>query len=78
MLRGGALHRFDAYVLLDRLIGMYTFVDLTLYGFADKHETDSSYALYDYKKFHETFHGTSIEAPNNPRSWNHCLIAAWT
>ena len=41
-----ALHRLDAHVLLDRLIGRYTFSDMTLHGLADKHETDLSCALH--------------------------------
>ena len=73
-----ALHRLDAHVLLDRLIGMYRFGDMTIYGLADKHETDSSCAIYDYKKLIERFHGTNIEPPNNPRSWDHCLIVVET
>ena len=58
-----ALHRLDAHVLLDRLIGMYRFGDMTIYGFADKHATDSSCALYDFKKIHKLFHGTDVEPP---------------
>ena len=73
-----ALHRLDAHVLLDRLIGRYAFSDMTLHGIADKHETDSSCAIYDYKKIHEAFHGTSIEPPDNPRSWDQCLIVVET
>jgi L-ascorbate metabolism protein UlaG (beta-lactamase superfamily) len=73
-----ALHRLDAHVLLDRLIGSYTFADMSIHGLADKHETDSSCAIYDYKKIHERFHGTKIEPPNNPRSWDHCLIVVET
>ena len=69
-----ALHRLDAHVLLDRLIGCYRFGDLAIYGLADKHVVDSSCALYDCKKFHQHFHGVDIEPPNNPRSWDHCLL----
>ena len=54
-----ALHRLDAHVLLDRLIGRYSFADMTIEGFADKHETDSRCALYDFKKIHQHFHGTA-------------------
>ena len=65
-------------MLLDRLIGRYTFSDMTLIGLADKHETDSSCALYDYKKIYEKFQGVRIEPPDNPRSWDHCLIVIET
>ena len=51
-----ALHRLDAHVLLDRLIGQYTFGDVTISGFADKHAVDSTYALYDYKKISKFFY----------------------
>ena len=34
-----ALHRLDASVLLDRLIGTYSFGDLKIHGIADKHAT---------------------------------------
>ncbi|MDE0942232.1 MAG: MBL fold metallo-hydrolase [Alphaproteobacteria bacterium] len=73
-----ALHRLDAHVLLDRLIGMYTFGDMTIYGLADKHAVDSSCAIYDFKKVHKHFQGTDVEPPNNPRSWDHCLIVVET
>jgi L-ascorbate metabolism protein UlaG (beta-lactamase superfamily) len=73
-----ALHRLDASVLLDRLIGTYSFADVTVHGIADKHATDSCCAVYDFKKIHAHFHGTEIEPPNNPRSWDHCLIVIET
>ena len=69
-----ALHRLDAHVLIDRLIGTYTFGDVTIRGIADKHETDSSGAIYDFKKIILDFDGIDITPPNNPRSWDHCLI----
>lgn len=69
-----ALHRLDAHVLLDRLIGTYTFGDLKITGVADKHATDSSAAVYDFKKIIRHFDGIDITPPNNPRSWDHCLI----
>lgn len=73
-----ALHRLDAHVLLDRLIGFYQFGDMKIYGLADKHAVDSTCAIYDYKKIHKAFHGVDIEPPNNPRSWDHCLIVVET
>ncbi len=73
-----ALHRLDAHVLLDRLIGSYCFLDVTIHGIADKHAIDSCCALYDFRKIHEHFHGTDIAPPNNPRSWDHCLIVIET
>ena len=73
-----ALHRLDAHVLLDRPIGRYEFADVVIRGIADKHATDSSAALYDFKKIHAAFNGTSIEPPDNPRSWDNCPITVET
>lgn len=73
-----ALHRLDASVLLDRLIGSYTFSDLHIHGIAEKHAIDSCCAIYDFKKIHQHFHGVDITPPNNPRSWDHCLIVIET
>ena len=73
-----ALHRLDAHVLLDRPIGRYEFADVIVSGIADKHATDSSQALYDFKKIHAAFGGANIEPPDNPRSWDNCLITVET
>ena len=73
-----ALHRLDASVLLDRLIGTYQFADVTITGLADKHATDSSNATYDFKKIIKEFGGVDIEPPSNPRSWDNCLIVVET
>lgn len=69
-----ALHRLDAHVLLDRLIGTYQFADLRISGIAEKHATDSSGALYDFRRIIGEFQGIDITPPNNPRSWDHCLL----
>ena len=73
-----ALHRLDASVLLDRLIGEYKFSDVTISGIADKHATDSSAALYDFKKIILEFDGIDITPPDNPRSWDNNLITVET
>jgi len=69
-----ALHRLDASVLLDRLIGRYEFADVSITGIADKHATDSSAATYDFRKIIEHFSDISIVPPDNPRSWDNCLV----
>jgi L-ascorbate metabolism protein UlaG (beta-lactamase superfamily) len=69
-----ALNRLDAHVLLDRLIGTYEFADVRIIGIADKHATDSSAAIYDFKKIIETFSDVRISPPDNPRSWDNCLV----
>ncbi|MBH68269.1 MAG: hypothetical protein CMM58_07945 [Rhodospirillaceae bacterium] len=69
-----ALHLLDAHVLLDRLIGAYTFGDIKITGIADKHATDSSSAVYDFRRIIKQFDNIDITPPNNPRSWDHCLL----
>lgn len=69
-----ALHRLDAHVLLDRLIGAYEFADVRIIGIADKHAIDSSAAIYDFRMLIETFSEVRISPPDNPRSWDNCLI----
>ncbi len=73
-----ALNRLDAHVLLDRLIGTYSFLDVTITGIPDKHATQSGFGTYDFKKVHRELNGVDIEPPNNPRSWDNCLIVVET
>lgn len=73
-----ALHRLDAHVLLDRLIGTYSFGDVIIRGIADKHSIDSETAAYDFKKLTRHFQGIDISPPDNPRSWDHVLIIVET
>jgi len=73
-----ALHRLDAHVLLDRLIGTYGFRDVTIHGIAEKHAIDSSCCVYDFRKILETFQNQKIAPPNNQRSWDNCLIVVET
>lgn len=73
-----ALHRLDAHVLLDRLTGTYAFADVAITGIAEKHNTDSSHALYDFKKYILDFGGVDITPPDNPRSWDNNLIVVET
>lgn len=73
-----ALHRLDASVLLDRLIGTYAFADATITGIADKHATDPRYATYDFKMINAYFGGQRLDPPDNARSWDNCLILVET
>ena len=73
-----ALNRLDAHLNLDRLIGEYRFGDVKITGIADKHATDSSAAIYDFKAIMRDFDGIDITPPDNPRSWDHCLILVET
>ncbi len=61
-----ALHRLDAHLLLDRLVGTYSFADVSITGIAEKHNTDSSAAMYDFKRAILEFSGVDITPPNNP------------
>ncbi len=73
-----ALNRLDAHVLLDRLIGTYSFLDVTITGIPDKHATASGFGTYDFKMVHRELNGIDVESPNNPRSWDNCLIVVET
>lgn len=73
-----ALHRLDASVLLDRIIGTYSFGDVSMEGIADKHATDASAALYDFRQISLDFDGVDITPPDNPRSWDNCLVVVET
>jgi L-ascorbate metabolism protein UlaG (beta-lactamase superfamily) len=73
-----ALNRLDAHVLLERLIGTYQFLDVSITGIPDKHATASGFGLYDFKKVHEQLNGVDIEPPHNPRSWDNCLVVVET
>jgi L-ascorbate metabolism protein UlaG (beta-lactamase superfamily) len=73
-----ALNRLDAHVLLDRLIGTYSFLDVTITGIPDKHATASGFGSYDFKMVHRELNGIDIEPPGNPRSWDNCLIVVET
>ncbi|MEM6662684.1 MAG: MBL fold metallo-hydrolase [Pseudomonadota bacterium] len=73
-----ALHRLDASVLLDRLIGVYEFADIRIEGVADKHATDPTYATYDFRQINSYFGGQKLDPPDNQRCWDNCLITVET
>ena len=73
-----ALHRLDAHVLIDRLIGQYIFADMNIFGIADKHATDFSATTYDIGRLIKEFQGVDIHPPDNPRSWDNCLVIVET
>ncbi len=73
-----ALHRLDASVLLDRLIGSYEFADVRITGIADKHAIDPSHAVYDFHRINSYFGGQRLDPPGNARSWDNCLIVVET
>ena len=73
-----ALHRLRAHVLIDRLIGTWSFGDLTLHGIADKHVSDSSHSLYDWCRMTRLLYGIDPRPPDNPRSFDNSLIVVET
>lgn len=73
-----ALHRLDASVLLDRLVGAYEFADVRISGIADKHATDPTHATYDFRLINAYFGGQKLDPPDNSRSWDNCLITVET
>lgn len=73
-----ALDRLDASMLLDRPIGRFEFGDVRIAGIADKHATDFSQAPYDAGKLYMAFEGIDVRPPDNPRSWDHCLVLVET
>ncbi len=72
------LNRLDAHVLLDRPIGTYTFLDLTIHTIADKHSVDSSAGTYDFVKVYRELYNTDVRPPDNPRSWDNTLVVVET
>ncbi len=73
-----ALNRLDAHVLLDRPIGSYSLLDVTVTGIADKHSIDNSAGTYDFVKVYRELMDTDITPPNNPRSWDNVLVVVET
>jgi len=73
-----ALNRLDAHVLLDRLIGTYSFLDVTITGVPDKHAVSDGFGHYDRNRVHRELNGVVIDPPDNPRSWDNCLIVIET
>jgi len=73
-----ALNRLDAHVLLDRPIGTYAFLDVRIVCIPDKHATQSGFGSYDFKMVHKELNGVDIEPPDNPRSWDNCLVVVET
>jgi L-ascorbate metabolism protein UlaG (beta-lactamase superfamily) len=69
-----ALHRLNANVLLDRLIGVYEFGDVKITGIAEKHVSDSSHSLYDWVTMTRDLFGIDPTPPNNPRCFDNSLF----
>lgn len=68
------IHLLSANVILDRLIGRYSFGDLTVTGIADKHVSDSSHNAYDWAELTRRLTRTRTTPPDNSRSFDNCLL----
>jgi L-ascorbate metabolism protein UlaG (beta-lactamase superfamily) len=72
------LHALSANVLLDRLVGTYSFADVAITGIADKHVTDSSHNVYDWARMTRELTPMKTEPPDNWRSFDNSLIVVET
>ncbi|OYW59814.1 MAG: Zn-dependent hydrolase [Rhizobiales bacterium 12-68-15] len=68
------VHVLSADVILDRLIGTYSFADVTVTGIADKHVSDSSHNAYDWAEMTRRLSDTRTTPPDNSRSFDNCLL----
>jgi len=72
------LHALSANVLLDRLVGSYSFADVTITGIADKHVSDSSHNVYDWARMTRELTHMKTDPPDNWRSFDNALIVVET
>lgn len=68
-----ALHRLDAHMLLDRIVGEFRLADVRIWGIADKHVWDFSGCLFDFTTYLRD-RGIEPAPPDNPRSFDNTLI----
>jgi L-ascorbate metabolism protein UlaG (beta-lactamase superfamily) len=68
------VHVLDANVILDRLVGTFSFADVTIHGIADKHVTDSSHNAYDWADKTRRLTGLKTAPPDNCRSFDNSLL----
>lgn len=68
-----ALHRVNAEMLLDRIVGRFTFADVLVEGIADKHVSDFSGALFDTAEY-ATSRGINIYPPDNVRNFDNVIF----
>ena len=72
------LHSLHSSVLLDRLIGRFEFADIVVYGFADKHVSDSTHNKYDWAGLTQKLTPMETKPPNNWRSFDNSIIVIET
>lgn len=72
------LHFLSANMLLDRLVGTYSFADVTITGIADKHVSDSSHNAHDWAELTRRLTHIETRPPHNWRCFDNCLIVVET
>ena len=69
-----AVHVPSANVILDRLVGTWSFADVTVTGIADKHVSDSSHNAYDWADKTRRLTDVKTDPPDNWRSFDNSLL----
>lgn len=72
------LHTVSANVILDRLVGRYSFADVTVTGIADKHVSDSSHNVHDWADKTRRLTPVRTDPPGNWRSFDNSLLVIET
>lgn len=73
-----ALHRLDAHMLIDRLIGYYRFADIEIIGFADRHATSPFPSKQAFKSENRNSTSANTLPPDSRRSRDNCLTLVET
>jgi L-ascorbate metabolism protein UlaG (beta-lactamase superfamily) len=68
------LHALSANMLLDRPVGTFSFADVKISGFADKHVSDSSHNVYDWAGMTRKLTRMVTDPPDNWRSFDNSLV----
>jgi L-ascorbate metabolism protein UlaG (beta-lactamase superfamily) len=68
------VHALSADVILDRLIGTYSFADVRITGIADKHVSDSSHTAHDWADKTRRLTRMRTDPPDNWRSFDNSLL----
>ncbi len=68
------VHAISADVILDRLIGTYSFADVRITGIADKHVSDSSHNAHDWAEKTRRLTNMRTDPPDNWRSFDNSLL----
>jgi L-ascorbate metabolism protein UlaG (beta-lactamase superfamily) len=69
-----AVHALSADVILDRLIGTYSFADVRITGIADKHVHETSHNAHDWADKTRRLTNMRTDPPDNWRSYDNSLL----